>query len=236
MVKSRSLPLRGVFAGAAAVVMLTGCGGGEVDNPNPPEADLQARLDQAKRSLDDAASVQFSMSTDDLPSGTIGLLDAEGVGTHDPAFEGEANVSRGGASLPLEIIAVGADVYAKLGFVPVFTSVDPAAYGAPNPALLLDPDHGVSTFLTSTEGVAGGDEVRDGEDILTRISGILPGRTVSTLFPAADTAADFAVEYRLADDDELRAAVLSGPFYPEADVTYTLSLDPSDETVEITAP
>ncbi len=223
----------GVLAGTA-VLALTGCGGGETGDP--PE-DLQGRLDMAKQSLDEAASVAFSMSTESLPSGVSGLLDADGVGTHIPAFEGEGHVVTGGATLPIDLVSVAGEVYAKVGFVPTYFPIDPGSYGAPDPAALLDPDTGVSTFLTSTEAVAGGEPSREGEEVLTTISGTLAGQTVQTLIPSADSAADFAVEYGLTDDDELRSAVVTGPFYPGSDdVTYTLSLDPSDQVVKITAP
>lgn len=217
----------------ALVVLLTSCGGGETTDP--PE-DLQGRLANAKQSLDEAASIEFSMSTDDLPSGVTGLLDASGVGTHAPAFQGEVKVFAAGASISADLISVDGSVYAKIGFVPTYVPLDPADYGAPDPATLLDPDTGVSTFLTATEAVADGGESREGDEVLSTITGTLPGETVHSLFPSADAAADFDVAYRLSDDDVLRTAVITGPFYPGADVTYSLSLDPSDEAVEITAP
>lgn len=229
---ARKLP--GLLVGACALLVLASCGGDET--ADPPE-DLTGRLANAKQSLDEAASIEFSMTTDDLPSGVDGLLSANGVGTHAPAFQGKVQVSAAGASISADLISVGGDVYAKIGFVPAYVPLDPADYGAPDPAALLDPETGVSTFLTVTEGVSGGDQSRDGEEVLTTISGTLPGETVQSLFPSADASADFEVEYRLRDDDVLRTAVIAGPFYPSADdVTYSLSLEPSDEAVEITPP
>jgi len=232
------IPTRGaglalLFSGAV-LLGVTGCSG---DETNEPPEDLQGRLDNAKQSLDEAESISFSMSTDDLPPDVIGLLDAKGVGTHDPAFKGDVQVSTAGTSISAELISVGGEVYAKVGFVPTFVPIEPSDYGAPDPAELLDRDTGVSTFLTSTEDLAGGDETRQGEEVLTTISGTLPGERVQALIPSADGGADFDVEYRLSDDDILRTAVVTGPFYPDAeDVTYSLSLDPSDEVVEITPP
>ncbi len=60
---------------------------------------------------------------------------------------------------------------------------------------------------------------------------------VCDLLPSADDAADFTVEFRLTDDDVLRDASITGPFYPDGgDVTYELVVEPSDESVDITAP
>ena len=225
--------LSSLVVGGAVGLGLTACGGDEAE---PPE-DLQGRLDNAKRSMDEAESIRFTMSTDDLPDGVTGLLDAEGVGTHDPAFEGKVQVATLGSSVNADLISVGGDVYAKVAFAPAYIELDPADYGAPDPARLLDAETGVSTFLTSTEDVAGGDQVREGEEVLTAVSGTLPGDAVQSLFPSADAGGDFDVEYHLSDDDELRTAVVTGPFYPDTeDVTYSLSVDPSDEAVEITAP
>jgi lipoprotein LprG len=222
-----------LVVGGTAVLGLTGCGDDEGD---PPE-DLQGRLDNAKQSMDEAESIEFTMSTDDLPDGVIGLLNAEGVGTHDPAFEGEVQVATAGTSVSADLISVGGDVYAKIAFAPAYIALDPADYGAPDPAALLDRETGVSTFLTETDDVAGGEQTREGEEVLTTISGTLPGEVVQSLIPSAEAGAEFDVEYRLTDGDELRTAVITGPFYPDAeDVTYSLSLDPSDETVEITPP
>jgi len=212
---------------------LTGC---SEETADPPE-DLQSRLDNAKQSLDEAASIPFTMSTDELPSGAPGLLNADGVGTHDPAFEGEIQVSTIGTSVTADLISVDGMVYAKTGFVPDYLPVEPSDYGAPDPAAFFDRETGVSSFLTSTADLTSGEETRQGEEVLTTISGAIPGDKVQSLIPSADGDADFDVEYRLNDDDVLRGADITGPFYPDAeDVTYSLTLEPSDQVVEITPP
>jgi lipoprotein LprG len=223
-------------AGAAALASLTLLGGCSDDSSESSPDELRERLETAKTQLDEAASVQFSLATDELPDDVTGLLEADGVGNHDPAFEGSVSVSAMGG-VNADVIAVGDDVYAKISFTPSYTEVDPTDLGAPNPALLFDTDEGVSTFLTSTEDLEGGDQSRDGDLVLTTVTGSLPGEVVQRLLPTADAAADFDVEYRLTDDDAVHDAVMTGPFYGDAgDVTYTMSLDASDEAVEITEP
>jgi lipoprotein LprG len=214
--------------------LLSGCSDDSSSDATPQE--LQDRLAAAKTLLDDAASIEFSLEADELPDGVTGLLEAEGVGTPDPAFEGSVSVSAMGG-VNADVVAVGDEVYAKVSFSPAFTPVDPSDLGAPNPATLFDAETGVSSFLTSTDDVEAGDESRDGEVVLTTVSGTLPGDIVQRLIPTADESADFDIEYRLTDDDSLHDAVMTGPFYGDAgDVTYTMALTASDEPVEIETP
>lgn len=114
---------------------------------------------------------------------------------------------------------------------------DPESLGAPDPAGLLDPDTGVATILERTEDLAEDGRSRDGEDVLTTITGTLPGEVVAEFLPTADATGTFQVRYRLTEDDELRDATMAGPFYEGSDdVTYRLQLTASDEPVTVTAP
>ncbi|MBA2549909.1 MAG: LppX_LprAFG lipoprotein [Nocardioidaceae bacterium] len=229
---------RGTAALVTTFLLLTaGCTDDREDGDDGDEASVEDRLAAARATLDDAESIDFSLVTDELPSGVRGLLSAVGTGIPAPAFEGDVTVSVG-TSIDAEVIALDDVVYADSAFLPGgFTEVDPALLGAPNPADMFDTETGVSNLLTSTVDPEAGEESRDGEDILTTISGMLPGDLVAALIPTADETGEFAVTYRLTDDDELRDAQISGPFYGDAgDVTYDLGVDPSDEPVDIIAP
>jgi lipoprotein LprG len=235
--KARSSRGRGLTVAAAVATLVLGAlaSGCSDDSSDASQDELRDRLAAAKTQLDEAASIEFSLAADELPDGVTGLIEAEGVGTHEPAFEGSVSVSAMGG-VNADVIAVGDDVYAKVSFSPTYTQVDPADLGVPNPSVLFDPDTGVTTLLTSTEDLESGDQSRDGETVLTTVLGTLPGDVVQGLIPSADESADFDVEYRLADD-ELHDAVMTGPFYGDAgDVTYTMSLTASDESVDIEAP
>src|SRR5690349_3038453 len=106
----------------------------------------------AKKTLDETAGVRIDLSTDDLPDGTAGVTAAEGVGTHDPAFDGSITVSLAGQTVPVPVVAVDGKVYAQIPFTPGWSDVDPEEYGAPDPALLMATDGGFSGLLTATEG------------------------------------------------------------------------------------
>lgn len=218
------------------LLTLVACSGDESPSADPT-VDVQDRLDAAKVALDEAESIDIDLSTDALPSGTTGLLSATGVGTHDPAFEGDVTVSVIGQNQDASVVSVDGQLQAKLGFTPVYIPFDPASVGAPDPATFFDPETGVSGWLSSTADPVEGDQTRDGEDVLTEISGTLPGEVVQGVVPTADPAADFDVTYDLTDGDVLRTATITGPFYPGGeDVTYDLTVEASDQAVDIQLP
>lgn len=225
-----------LLGAAALLTLVAACSGGDSAGSTDTAA-LQARLDTAKTVIDDAETIDLALSTDSVPDGVSGLLSATGQGNHSPAFTGDVKVSTGGASLSAEVVAVDGKVYAKTSVAPVFLTIDPASLKAPDPAVLLDTEDGVSSILQQTDDLAEGDRSRDGEDVLTTITGTLPGSVVARILPSAAEDSEFEVSYRLDDDDVLRDARMTGPFYGESSsVTYSLTLTTSDEPVEITAP
>lgn len=214
-----------------------GCTGGDDGDEASSGADLSDRLAAARTNLDDAESLSLSLSTEKLPSGVTGLLDAQGKGNHSPAFTGTVKVSLKGVPVGAEVVSVDGDVLVKTGFSPDFVPMDPASLGAPDPATLMKSDGGISSLLTETEDLEEDGESRDGREVLTTITGTIPGSVVRTLIPTAREDESFDATYRLTDDDELRDVVLGGRFY-DADepVTYKVAVAASDEPVEITAP
>lgn len=235
----RAPPLRaGVLTtcliGAVAVLGVSAC----TDDGGSDGADLGARLQTARTTLDDAASIDLRLETDDLPDGVEGLVAAVGVGNHDPAFDGAVTVTSNAlGTFDADVVAVDGDVYAELPFTPGYAPIDPDQFGAPDPADLLATDGGVSEWLTSASDLGDGGESRDGEQVLSTVTGTLPGDVVARLIPSADSSVEYEAEFRLSDDDQFRGASITGPFYPGAeDVTYELSAEPSEDNVQITAP
>ena len=104
--------------------------------------------------------------------------------------------------------------------------MNPADYGAPDPAQLMDPDTGLSAWLTAATGIEEGDRVRDGELVLSSYTGSLPGKVVDASIPSADEKAEFPATFRIDGDGLLRSVEVSGPFYgPKGTVDYTVSVD-----------
>ena len=209
-------------------------GGGGDDGATPEEV-----LELAKTTLDETSGVQISLKTDEVPSGVTGIKSATGVGAHPAAFEGEFELSVNGLPATAEVIAVDGTTYAKNSLLlPDWTPIDPADYGAPDPATLMAPDGGFSGLISAITDVEEGDSVRGGEDnreIFTEYTGTIPSEAVEALIPTA--SGDFDAVLTISEDGELRRADLTGVFYDDAgELTYTLTLDDYGTEAEITAP
>jgi lipoprotein LprG len=223
------LALTALLAGG----VLTGCTGDDSATGKTP----QDRLAAAKTHLDETSGVRINLATDKLPSGVDGLLSADGVGTHDPAFEGTIKVAASGITADADVVAVDGEVHAKLPFTTKFVPIDPADYGAPDPADLMSADGGLSSLLTAAEEVEEGKQVRDGDAVLSTYTATVPGAAVAAVIPSASADADFDATFTVDDQDQLDRVVLTGPFYPEADeVTYTVSFDDYGTEKDIQAP
>jgi lipoprotein LprG len=217
----------------ASAFTLSSCSGDDAS----ADASAEERLAAAKQHLDDTSGVNISLATDKLPTGVNGLLSAQGVGTHAPAFEGSIKVAASGITADADVVAVDDVVYAKLPFTTKFVKIDPADYGAPDPADLLSAEGGLSSLLTAAEDVEAGDEVRDGDAVLSEFTATVPGEAVAAVIPSASADADFDATFTLDDSDQLAEVVLTGPFYPDAgDITYTVSFAEYGTEKDIRAP
>ena len=219
---------------ATPLLLVSACsGGGGDEEPSTPE-DVLA---EAKTQLDETSGVAIDLSAGELPQGVDALVEATGVGTHAPAFDGDIKVSVNNLEVDAPVIAVEGLVYAQLPFTKEYNEVDPENYGAPDPATLMDPDVGLSSWLTAIEGVEEGDETRDGDQVLTTYTGTLPGSAVAEVIPSATVKADFDATFSIDDEGRLVIAEVTGPFYGDAgDVEYTINLDDYGTDKEITAP
>jgi lipoprotein LprG len=228
--------LRTGLALAAALLALTGCSGDpeEAADQRSPEDVMR----QAKTTLDETSGVQITLAGQELPEGVIAIRAAEGVGTHAPAFDGTLTVVLSGQDFEVPVVAVDGKVYAQLPLTPGWSDVDPAEYGAPDPARLMSIDAGLSSLLTATTGLERGESVRGGEDnreVLTEYTGSVPGDVVDNVIPSA--SGDFDAAYTVSDGGELRSARLTGVFYPDTDpMTYVIDFDDYGVERDITAP
>lgn len=223
-----------LLAALLAVTALAGCSGDKKAGDKAGDLTPTERLAAAKDSMDQAEFIGFTLATEKLPDGLNGLLTAKGTGTHDPAFTGTVKV-QSDLTIDAQLIALDGKVYAEFPFVG-WTDLDPADYGAPDPAALMDTDRGISSLLTALTDVKEGDQQRNGSEILTTIEGQLPGDAVKAVFPSAGSDS-FDASFTLSDDNELRSATISGAFYEgKDDVTYTIDLDLDAPSVDIKKP
>jgi hypothetical protein len=95
----------------------------------------------------------------------------------------------------------------------------------------------LSALLTAATDVRADGEIRDGPDLLTKITGSVPGETVAALFPSADAGPDYPATFTIDEDSHVHSVEVTGPFYEgHGDVTYTITFDSYGDEVEISAP
>jgi lipoprotein LprG len=158
--------------------------------------------------------------------------------TDAPAYDGTLGVVTGVGSFSVPVRSVGGTVYAQIPLTPGWSKVDPADYGAPDPAQLISADHGIPAILAATTGAEKGGTVRGGVDnkeVLSTYTGTVPASAVASLIPGATGCVH--ASYAVTSDDELRQATLTGVFYSgHAANTYTLELTDYGTTQHVTAP
>lgn len=225
-----------ILLAAGSLLALTGCS--EDSSSADDDATPDEVLALAKTTLDDTTGIQLTLEADQLPAGVSAISAASGIGTHPAAFDGTLTVMLGGQAFDVPVIAVDGSVYAQIPLTPGWSDVDPADYGAPDPAQLMSTDAGFSSLLPATTGAEAGESVRGGannDEVLTEYTGTVPGDVVSNVIPSA--SGDFDATYTISDDGELRTAVLTGVFYPDTEaMTYTIGFDDYGTEQDITAP
>ncbi|NYG07035.1 lipoprotein LprG [Phycicoccus badiiscoriae] len=227
--------LKGIAIAAIAALTLVGCtskGDAPVKEGTPAE-----QLAAARANLEKSPAVSFTLESTGLPSKAVGVSAAKGTGLFTPpSFKGTLNATVAGLTGTVDVIAVEQDVFMKF-FTPGYNKIDPATYGAPNPARLFDKATGITSLIAKTQSLAKGDTVRDGGDVLASFTGTLPGAAVADLLVIGDRTATFDVTYGVTQGGhELRTVVLKGPFYPGATSTYSLRLKSLPQPVAITRP
>lgn len=204
--------------------------------PAPGVSPTQA-LTTVAATVDAAASVHLVLTAKDLPASVSGVTGADGVGTPAPAFKGTLQLVLAGTTASSKVVAVGGKVYATLPFASAPSVVDPATFGAPDPARLFTRGTGLSSLLPATKDLVAGSQTRRGSEVLATYSGTLPGAVVADLLVVGDRSGTFAVTYGvLAEGNQLRTVQLKGPFYAGSTSTYDLTLDQYGAAVEISKP
>jgi lipoprotein LprG len=197
-----------------------------------------ALLAAAKQKFDETTGMSLTLTSAAVPKGINGVSGANGVGVVNPApaFKGTVNATVSGVTGRVEVIAVDKDVYMKL-FTPNYNKVDPALFGAPNPAQLFNKTTGISTLLPATTDLVRGDRAREGNDVLKTVKGRVKGDRIAALFVFGDKAGTFDVTYGLDEQTgQLRKATMTGPFFAGTTSTYTLLLTDYGTSTSIMKP
>lgn len=212
---------------------------GDDATPEPDELTPAEVLALAQETLDTTSGARLDLTTPELPDGVVGIAEASGMVTHAPAFDGTIDLVLAGSTFTVPVVAVDGEVYATLPGTTGFQKVDPADYGAPDPAALIAPETGFSSLLPATTEVAKGESVRGGADndeVLTTFTGSVPGDAMKNVIPSS-VGDDFDATYLISEAGELRSATFVGQFYPDsADMTYTVEFSDYGSAPEIAAP
>jgi len=215
------------------VTALAACGG----SSNAPAKTAAQQLAAAKARVDAAKSMHLTLRSSGIPATLNGALGADGSGTHAPAFKGTLDVRISGFEAKVDVVSIDKLLYVKLPFTTQFVQVDPKTYNAPDPAQLFATQTGITSLLTVTTNLVQGEKIRVGPEVLTTITGTLPGASVAKLLNIGDATKTFKVTYAITNPGgELRTVTMTGPFYQGATSTYTLTLDKYGAPVEISKP
>lgn len=216
-------------------LLLTGCGGSE-DDPTAGRSTEEV-LTLAKKQFDEASSVHMTLSTEERPTSGDAVLGAEGTLTQQPGFDGQVTVVLGGFNADVPVIAIDGKVYAKLPLTPRYAVIDPAEYGAPDPAAFADPDRGISGLLLQLEDPRKAGRKRDGSEVLTTYEGTLAGDLVAPIIPSADASGSYATTVGIDSEGRIVSLRVTGEFFAhDGPVTYDLELDDYGKAVTVAAP
>jgi lipoprotein LprG len=223
-----------------AALLLTACsGGGEEVAPTTQAPTAADRLEQAHDVLVEAGSVHLALTGTDLPEDENSyIISAVGDGTMEPpAFTGTITAKLAGIQADVPTVAVDGELWVKLPFAPRHVRTDPADLNVPDPAALFDPGTGLVGLLPQTQDPQFGERVRVGAETVQEVTGTLPGTAVTGLLLTGDSNAPFDVTYGLVEESwQVRTVEISGPFYPPATSTYTVTMDSYGAPVTVTKP
>jgi len=215
--------------------LVAGCGGDDADKAaqKTPAQVMQT----AKKNFDEASSVRIALSTESTPTTGNGVLGATGEVNQDPAVEGDVKVVLNGLTATVPVTSVGGKVYAKLPLQTKYAVIDPAEYGAPDPADFADPEEGLSGLLAKVDGLKRGKQTRSADTILTSYSGTLPGTAIKKIIPSAVAQESYETSIGVDEKGYANTVKVTGPFFSGSeDVSYDVLLTEYGRDVEIAVP
>lgn len=217
-----------------ALGALSGCGGDSDTTKKTTPAEVMAG---AKKLFDESKGVFITLSTKSVPTSGNAVLGAEGTVVHPSSFQGTVKVIFSGLTATVPITAVDGKVYAKMPLQTKFDVIDPAEYGAPDPAMFADPDNGLSSLLVKLDGLKKGDQVREGKSVLTSYTGTLPGAVVKEIIPSASASKTYKTTVGVDQDGFAQTVRVTGTFFAaDGDVTYNVTFSGYGKAKKITAP
>jgi lipoprotein LprG len=214
--------------------LLAGCSGAAGKAP----ADPRAVLKDAKKHLDATRTVRFRVTSAGLPKSGAVLIGGDGVAKRPASFSGRFRIAAGGAAMTLRVVSLNGKLYAEVPLTDRFVATDPGDLGVPDPAVLLDPAHGLSSFLTEATKIHEVGRSRSGSEVVEQVSARLPAKVVDRILFVADPSATIETNFFVVEGSrQLRKATFRGPFYGKGTATtYTVVLDRYGSPATISKP
>jgi lipoprotein LprG len=233
----RTVLVAGLLAGPAAGALAACTHASTPAAASSSSADPASVLATAKKQLDAANAVHFTLTGPPTPAATSALLGGEGDIVRPDRFKGALDVVYGGLKAHVNVVSVSGTVYVQL-LGSTWSKVQPEQIGLRDPAAFMAPQGGLADLLAKAQNPAFAGEKRRGSEVLREVRATIPGQTVKDVLtsvnPTQPVPAVFGVDERTG---QLREATLTGPFFdPKATSTYTVVLDRYGEKVDISAP
>jgi len=231
--------LRPLAAALALGVLLAGCtrssrpaGAGSTTGP-----DAAATLANAKKVLDAASGVDFTLSSDSTPKAATALVGGQGDVVRPDRFSGSLDVLVASQKVRVKVVSVSGTVYAQL-FSSSWAKVDPAQFGLNDPGTFMAPQGGLADLLSTATNPKITGEKRRGSEVLRQVSADIPGSTVARVLTTKDASRAVPAVFGVDEaSGQLREATLTGPFFDTSTTsTYTVLLEKYGEQVDIRAP
>lgn len=220
--------------------LLSGCthsGSRPASSSSPAAADPAVALADAKKALDAAKALHFTLSSDSSPKGATALTGGEGDVARPDGFSGSLDVLVAGQKVRVKIVSVARTVYAQL-FSSTWSKVDPGQFGLNDPGTFMAPQGGLADLLSTATNPRATGEKRRGTEVLRLVAADIPGTTVARVLTTKDAARTVPAVFGIdTATGQLREATLTGPFFDATTTsTYTVVLDKYGEQVDIRAP
>jgi lipoprotein LprG len=200
-------------------------------------ADPAAVLAGAKKQLDAASAVHFTLSSPSTAATRTAVLGGEGDILRPDRFKGGLDVVLNGLKAHVNVVSVSGTVYVQL-LGSTWSKVQPEQLGLHDPATFMAPQGGLADLLTKAQNPSLAGEKRRGSEVLREVRATIPGETVRSVLTSVDQSQPVPAVFGIDEaTGQLREATLTGPFFDaKTPSTYTVVLDRYGEKVDIGAP
>ena len=221
----------GLFAASLCGLALAACGGS-----TSPKVDPRTLLQEAKAKVDSSSAVHFTLTSSNVSSSGTNITAGEGDLVRPDALQGSFTIKLNGFGATVKVASKGAVFEALLPFQTHYSRTNPANYGLTNPALLIDPNRGLTSLLAQAQNPRAGSTIRVNGELLDQVDFAVPGSSLPVL-PDANPSQPVTLTAAInPKTQEVRQITIVGPLTSASNSTYIVTLTKYNEQVSITLP